>query len=117
MYKATSTPSSRPPDIMPKEQSADTIHGRFEKQARLTPGSVAVSSGEARLSYGELNSRAERLAGFLGAAVAGEAIGICVERSVDLVVAILGVLKTGAAYLPIDPGNPLERTKFMLADA
>jgi amino acid adenylation domain-containing protein len=95
------------------------IHQLFETQAAATPQAVAVIDGERRLSYGELNARANRLARYLRRAGVGpEAlVGVYMERSLDLVVALLGILKAGGAYVPLDPSYPAERLAFMLADA
>lgn len=95
------------------------LHQLIEAQARRTPDGVAVVFEQERLTYGELDRRAERLAHHLrGRGVAPDSlVGLFVERSVDLVVGILGILKAGAAYLPIDTGYPQERVGFMLSDA
>ncbi|HEU4628277.1 MAG TPA: amino acid adenylation domain-containing protein, partial [Gemmatimonadaceae bacterium] len=95
------------------------IHHRFTAQAARTPGAVAVVQGERQLTYGELERRANQLAHHLrGLGVGPEAlVGVCLERSPELVVVLLGVLKAGAAYLPLDPAYPAERLAFMLADA
>ncbi|MFF4121858.1 amino acid adenylation domain-containing protein, partial [Streptomyces sp. NPDC001714] len=98
----------------------ETAVERFERQAALTPDAVAVvCAGGAEVSYGELNARANRLARYLvGLGVGPESVvGLCLSRGVDLIVAVLGVLKAGGAYLPLDPDYPAERLKFMLADA
>jgi amino acid adenylation domain-containing protein len=91
----------------------------FEAQVGRTPEGVALVFGEQRLSYRELNGRANQLAHYLrGLGVGPEGlVGICVERSVEMVVGILGVLKAGAAYVPMDPAYPEERLSFMLEDA
>ena len=83
------------------------------------PDAVAVACGAVRLTYAELDGRASRLARVLAAAGAGpeSVVGVLMERSAALVVAVLAVLKAGAAYLPVDPGVPAERTGCMLADA
>ncbi|MCP4661131.1 MAG: AMP-binding protein, partial [bacterium] len=98
------------------------IHELFEAQVTEIPEAVAVvGSGEAgeRLSYRELNRRANRLAHSLRSLGMGPEmlVGICMERSPAMVVAILGVLKAGGACLPLDPGYPRERLAFMLEDA
>ena len=95
------------------------LHELFEAQVRRRPDAVAVLAGDATLTYAELDRRANRLAHALRRlGVAPEArVGICLERAVELVVAILGVLKAGGAYVPLDPGYPRERLAFMLEDA
>ena len=79
---------------------------------------VAVVFGEQELSYRELNDRSERLAGYLSSlgVSSGARVAICSEPSVEMIVGLLGVLKTGAAYVPIDPKYPEERICFMLAE-
>jgi amino acid adenylation domain-containing protein len=96
-----------------------TLAGLFEAQAARSPDAVAVLCGGDEVTYRELNDRASRLAGILTGwgAGAGAVVGVAAERSVGLVVALLGVLKAGAAYLPLDPGYPADRIAFMLADA
>ena len=95
------------------------IHERVAEQARIRPTAVAVTSGDGALTYGELDARAERLAGELRSRGVGPEtrVGVLLERTPALVVAQLAVLKTGAAYLPLDPALPEERIEFMLADA
>jgi amino acid adenylation domain-containing protein len=95
------------------------VHELFEAQAALTPDAVAVLHGEARTTYRELNGRANRLArALVRAGVGPEArVGICGDRSIDMVAALLAVWKAGAAYVPMDPAYPEERLAFMLADA
>ena len=91
----------------------------FERQAARTPASVAIRCGEACLTYHELNNRANRLAHYLRAlGVRPEMrVGLYLERSPDMVIGLLGILKAGAAYVPLDPTYPPERLAFMLADA
>jgi amino acid adenylation domain-containing protein len=91
----------------------------FEAQAGRTPGAVAIEFRGARLTYAELNARADRLARRLrGLGVGAEVlVGICVERSVEMVVGLLGILKAGGAYVPLDPAYPLERLRYMAASA
>ena len=96
-----------------------TLPELFEAQAALTPDAVAVACGGAMVSYAELDAAADRLARRLVAAGAGpeRLVAVVLDRSAELVVALLAVLKAGAAYLPVDPGYPAERIAFMLADA
>jgi amino acid adenylation domain-containing protein len=91
----------------------------FEEQVRRSPEATALVFGEQRLSYEELNGKANGLARHLrGLGVGPETmVGICLERSVEMVLGILGVLKAGGAYLPMDPLYPAERLGFMLEDA
>ncbi|HMK71848.1 MAG TPA: amino acid adenylation domain-containing protein, partial [Myxococcaceae bacterium] len=96
-----------------------TVVELFEEQARRAPGArAAVFEGEA-LTYAELNGRANQLARRLRELGAGpeRVVGLCVERSLELVVGVMGVLKAGAAYLPLDPSYPQERLRFMVEDA
>jgi amino acid adenylation domain-containing protein len=83
------------------------------------PGAVAVSGPGGSVSYGELVARADRLAGLLAerGAVRGEVVGVCLDRDVPLVVALLGVMRAGCAYLPLDPAYPGSRLRFMVQDA
>lgn len=95
------------------------LHDLFEQQAARTPDATALACEQQSLTYRELAQRADRLARHLRTMGAGPdvAIGLLVERSLDMVVGILGILKAGAAYMPIDPAFPPERIAFMLADA
>jgi amino acid adenylation domain-containing protein len=95
------------------------IHELFEAQVERTPEAIAVQFEGKQLSYRELNSRANQLAHYLqGLGVGPEKlVGICVERSLEMVVGLLGILKAGGAYVPLDPGYPSERLEFMLRDA
>jgi amino acid adenylation domain-containing protein len=98
---------------------AGTLHGPVERQAARTPAATAVRFTGARLSYLELNAAANRVAHTLRAQGAGPGtlVAICADRSLELAAALLGVLKSGAAYLPVDPGYPADRVAFMLRDA
>ncbi|HEY0607297.1 MAG TPA: amino acid adenylation domain-containing protein, partial [Herpetosiphonaceae bacterium] len=98
---------------------AECIHQLFEAQAERTPESIAVVFGDQQLSYAALNARANRLAHRLQAlgVSADVMVGLCVERSLDLIVGVLGILKAGGAYVPLDPNYPAGRLQFMLADA
>jgi amino acid adenylation domain-containing protein len=95
------------------------IHELFEEQAAKTPDAVAVVFEDAEVSYGELNARANRLAHHLrGLGVKpDDRVAIAVERSIEMVVALLGTLKAGGAYVPLDPAYPQERLAFMLKDS
>ena len=99
--------------------SDDTLHEIFARQAARTPDAIALICDDARLTYRELDERAERLAGHLRSlGVAPEVIvGLCMERSIDLVVGLLAIVKAGGAYLPIDLAYPAERIAFILEDA
>ncbi len=90
----------------------------FAEQARRTPDAVAVADGPVELTYAELDRRADVVAGALMARGVGPErfVAVALPRSVDLVVTLLGVLKSGAAYVPVDPGYPADRIEFMLAD-
>jgi amino acid adenylation domain-containing protein len=94
------------------------IHELFEEQVELTPDAVAVAFEEEQLSYRELNRRANQLAHYLRALGVGPEVrvGICLERSFEMLVAIWGTLKAGGAYVPLDPQYPRERIAFMLED-
>ncbi|MFF7730906.1 amino acid adenylation domain-containing protein [Streptomyces sp. NPDC008001] len=96
-----------------------TLHELFEAQAARTPDAAAVVFEDTGLSYAELNERADRLARRLIERGAGpeRLVGLAVPRSAEMVVALLAVLKSGAAYLPVDPGYPADRITFMLSDA
>ncbi|XXY13216.1 amino acid adenylation domain-containing protein [Sorangium sp. So ce216] len=95
-----------------------TLHGLFEAQARRTPDATALVSGTTRLSYRELDARANGVAQQLVArgVKPEQVVPVMLERGADLVVALLGVLKSGAAYAPIDPAYPRERVGFVLED-
>ncbi len=94
------------------------IHTIFEQQAAQTPEATALIFQNEQVSYRELNQRANQLAhGLRGLGVGPETIvGLCVERSVEMIIGILGILKAGGAYLPLDPAYPQERLDFMLQD-
>jgi len=95
------------------------VHQLFEEQAGRTPGQVALVCGNLQLTYGELDSRANQLAHYLRALGVGPEVlvGVCVARSVQMVIGMLGILKAGGAYLPLDPDYPPERLAFILNDA
>ncbi len=95
------------------------LHERFESVAASTPEAIAVTHEVEALTYGELNGRANRLARQLLRLGAGHGrrVALFIERSLDLVVAVLGTLKAGAAYVPLDPAYPAERLAFILDDS
>ncbi|MGR4976811.1 amino acid adenylation domain-containing protein, partial [Pseudomonas sp. LARHCG127] len=96
-----------------------TIHGLFEEQVQRTSEAVAVICGEQRLSYGDLNERANRLAHYLRkqGVQPDSRVAICVERGIDMVVGLLAILKAGGGYVPLDPAYPLDRIAYMLEDS
>nr|WP_211264344.1 non-ribosomal peptide synthetase [Streptosporangium amethystogenes] len=96
-----------------------TVVELFEAQAARTPDRIALAFGDVELSYAELDARANRLARYLaGRGVGPESVvAVVFERTVDLVVALLGVIKAGAAYLPIDPHYPADRIAYVIADS
>ncbi|MDZ8221786.1 amino acid adenylation domain-containing protein [Nostoc sp. ChiVER01] len=95
------------------------IHQLIEAQVESTPNAVAVVFGNEQLTYRELNSRANQLAHYLRSlgVQTNELVGICLDRSLEMVVGVLGILKAGAAYLPLDPNHPEARVAFMLEDS
>jgi amino acid adenylation domain-containing protein len=95
------------------------LHQLVETQVNLTPDAVAVVCESQQLTYAELDRQANQVANYLIAVGVQPAtfVGICVERSLAMVVGLLGILKTGAAYVPIDPNYPVDRIEYMLADA
>ncbi|MEJ2566781.1 MAG: amino acid adenylation domain-containing protein [Gammaproteobacteria bacterium] len=97
----------------------DPVHILFERQAHLAPKAVALVWEQHHISYGELNGRANHLAHFLraGGVAPDTLIGLCLERSVEMVIAILGTIKAGAAYVPLDPLHPRERLSHIIDDA
>ena len=96
-----------------------TLHGLIEAQVARTPDALALVFEEQRLTYRELDQRANQLANYLLSRGLGDdaRVGVCMERSVEMVVALLGILKAGAAYVPFDPDYPGERIAYMMNDA
>jgi len=96
-----------------------TVHGLFEAQAARTPDGIAVVAGNRSVSYAELDARADELAARLRrrGVRPDVPVGVYLERSLDTVIAFLGIMKADGAYVPLDPAYPAERLRFMLADA
>ncbi|MEW6497398.1 MAG: amino acid adenylation domain-containing protein, partial [Cyanobacteriota bacterium] len=97
----------------------ECFHQLFEAQVEKTPNAIAVVFEDKQLTYRELNNRSNQLAHYLQKLGVGSEVlvGICLERSVEMIVALLGILKAGGAYVPLDPTYPQERLNFMLEDA
>ncbi len=103
-----------------KEYPADKlVFQLFEQQAEQNPDNIAVAFGDQRLTYAELNERANQLAHYLRLRGVGPEVrvGLCFERSLEMIVSLLGVLKAGGAYVPFEPSLPEERLHALLADA
>ncbi|WP_244327688.1 non-ribosomal peptide synthetase [Roseibium sp. RKSG952] len=96
----------------------ETVLDLFEQRATKAPACLAIVDGDREISYGDLNNASNQLAHYLVSrgAVPGSVIGICLNRSVDLVTSLLAIWKAGCAYLPLDPENPANRSAFMLQD-
>ena len=97
----------------------ELIHQLFEKQVQRSPDAIALTFERCALTYQELNRRANQLARYLvqkGVRVE-HLVAICAERSLEMVVGLIGILKSGGAYVPLDPGHPAERLRYMLLDA
>jgi amino acid adenylation domain-containing protein len=105
--------------IVQSRHAASRIHHLFEQQVHRKPGAIAVVFGDQTLTYAELNARANRLAHDLRSrGVRAEVpVGICIERSLEMLIGILGVSKAGGAYVPLDPAYPEQRQSFILRDA
>jgi amino acid adenylation domain-containing protein/thioester reductase-like protein len=97
----------------------ELVHELFEAQVARSPDAVAAMHGERSLTYTELNRKANRLANYLRSKSVDrdQVVGICVERSLDMVVGVLGILKAGGACMPLDPNYPVDRLRYMLEDA
>ena len=97
----------------------ETIAQQFAAQCGRTPDAVALREGDQQLTYRQLQERSDRLAQHLRTLGAGRGttVALCIERSTDMVAGLLGVLKSGAAYVPLDPSNPPQRLGFMLKDS
>ncbi|MGB6031939.1 MAG: amino acid adenylation domain-containing protein [Bacteroidota bacterium] len=106
-------------NIRRQDLPARCVHQLIETEAASQPDNIAVVSGDARMSYGELNSRANKLARHLMKLGAGPEVrvGMCMEKSLEMIIGVLGVLKSGAAYVPLDPAQPPERLEYMVRDS
>ncbi|HEX9484952.1 MAG TPA: AMP-binding protein, partial [Gemmatimonadaceae bacterium] len=95
------------------------VHHLIERQAARTPDAIAARSGAVALRYGELNAKANQLARYLRSVGVGTdvRVALCVRRSVDMIVAVLGIMKAAGAYVPLDPDYPAERLAYLLDDA
>jgi amino acid adenylation domain-containing protein len=115
--KPQQLPSS--PSIASAAHDISPLHDLFEARVRATPDAEAVVAGEERLSYRQLNARANRLAHALRqkGVQRNDIVGLAVERNADVAVGILAILKAGAAYLPLDPDYPQDRLAFIVGDA
>ena len=106
-------------DTCAEYPSDECIHTLFEKQAARAPSAIAVEYGDQRLTYGELSSRANRVANWLlrRGVKPGGFVGVSMERSPEMIARLLGVLKAGAAFVPLDPIYPQPRLSFMIEDS
>jgi amino acid adenylation domain-containing protein/thioester reductase-like protein len=104
---------------MHSTQSHGLIHQMFEQQSLQTPDAIAVTFEDQQLTYQELNQKANQVAHYLQSlGVKPETlVGVCIERSLEMLIALLGVLKAGGAYVPLDPSYPTDRLAFMVEDA
>src|SRR5580700_9236210 len=122
--RVTTTPTNLLPDTTPTqwdwnhtpaEYPRDScVHQLLEDRVRLNPSSIAVECGGRRLTYAELDARSNQLAGALRrrGVQAERLVGVYLERSPEMVVALLGILKAGGAYVPLDPAYPSDRIKY-----
>ncbi|HEV7919902.1 MAG TPA: amino acid adenylation domain-containing protein [Thermoanaerobaculia bacterium] len=96
-----------------------TLHALFEEQARWNPNAIAVRYEDRQLTYAELNGKANQVARYLQSwGVQRETlVGICIDRSIEMVIGLLGILKAGGAYVPLDPGYPKDRLMYMLENS
>ena len=104
---------------MPTIQFDDLIHQMLEHQSLQTPDAIAITFENQQLTYQELNNKANQVGHYLQAlGVKPEAlVGVCIERSIDMLVVLLGVLKAGGAYVPLDPSYPTDRIALMIEDS
>ena len=102
-----------------REIKAQCFHHLFEQQVEKTPDAIALVFENQQLTYRELNNQANQVAHYLQklGVVPEVIVGICLERSLEMIIGLLGILKAGGAYLPLDPNYPQKRLKFMIEDA
>jgi amino acid adenylation domain-containing protein len=114
-----SRPSQAGTFVVRPHSYSETLHARFERHAAMRPSAIAATCNGHHLSYSELNARANQVGHFLrrNGVVPNTLVAVCAERSLDLLVALLGILKAGGAYLPCDPSYPAERQRFMIEEA
>ena len=95
------------------------IHNFIEEHAKCNPNHIAVKCGEEKISYEELNNKANQIAAFLkkNGVASNTLVGVCLEKSVNMIVTLLGILKAGGAYVPIDPSYPKERINYIVNDS
>lgn len=115
LFSEISTQNKLPADM----SNAGGIHGAIEVFAFKTPNATAISFGNESMTYRELNSKATTIANNLLSFTEGEnaLVGLCIERSLDMVVGLLAILKSGSAYVPLDPEYPKERLKYIVQDS
>jgi amino acid adenylation domain-containing protein len=104
---------------IPNSEGDRCLHHLFEAQVARNPDRIALGFEDQKITYQELNARANQLAHYLQSlgVVANQLVGLCVDRSLETIIGILGILKAGGAYLPLDPSNPPERSAYILTDA
>jgi amino acid adenylation domain-containing protein len=102
--------------VYPRELSIQRI---FEQQVERTPDAIAIVGGNSSLTYFELNEKANQLAHFLQktGVTSGDRVAVCLNRSLEVIVSLIGILKTGAAYVPVDPSYPPSRLAFLIQDS
>ncbi len=99
--------------------SESTFHELFERQVDKTPDNPAITFGDRQLTYRELDEQANQLANYLRSLSIGpdDLVGVCIERSLEMMIAVVGVMKAGGAFLPLDPNYPVKRLAFMIEDS
>jgi non-ribosomal peptide synthetase-like protein len=117
--KLVSYPSPSAEHPTPGIAAATLLHHCFEKRAVIQPHQIALICRDQQMTYGELEERSNQLAHYLGSQgiTAGSRVGLLMERSIEVYIAILGILKSGAAYVPMDPDYPADRVQYILTDS